>query len=155
MDTRRDEEHGFTLIELLMVVAIIGILLAIAVPTFIGARSRSNDRAAQTLVRNLLVSAKTSDINGTASATDIQTDEPSLHVVSANAEGQAKQSEVSVWVDTVAGEQFMILASRSASGACFAVLEPEHASTRYQSRPAGTCTADSFDPAVGWSDQWN
>src|SRR3954468_10190573 len=155
MDTGMDEEHGFGLIYVLMCVPIIGILLSMAVPTFIGARSRSNDRAAQTLVRNLLVSAKTSDINGTASATDIQADEPSLHVVSANAEGQAKQSEVSVWVDTVAGEQLMILASRSASGACFAVLEPEHASTRYQSRPAGTCTADSFDPAVGWSDQWN
>jgi type IV pilus assembly protein PilA len=159
MDTGRDsdkfDERGFTLIELLMVVAIIGVLLAIAVPTFIGARGRSNDRAAQTLVRNLLVSAKTSAINGTPSATGIQADEPTLHVVAGDAEGHAKQSEVSVWVDTVAGEQFMILASRSESGSCFAVLEPEHAATRYQSRPAGACTADSFDPAVGWSDQWD
>jgi type IV pilus assembly protein PilA len=154
METREDE-RGFTLIELLMVVTIIGVLLAIAVPTFLGARGRSNDRAAQTLVRNLLVSAKTSDINGSASAAGIQADEPTLHVVAANAAAQAKESEVSVWVDTVAGEQFMILASRSASGSCFAVLEPEHASTRYQERPAGApCTADSFDPTVGWSDQW-
>jgi type IV pilus assembly protein PilA len=155
MDTDRDEERGFTLIELLMVVAIIGILLAIAVPTFIGASSRSNDRAAQTLVRNLLVSAKTSAVSGTPSATGIQADEPTLHVVPADSEGQAKQSEVSVRVETVAGEDFMILASRSASGACFAVLEPEHASTRYQSRPAGVCSADSFDPTLGWSDQWD
>jgi type IV pilus assembly protein PilA len=154
-DTTRDDERGFTLIELLMVVAIIGILLAIAVPTFIGARSRSNDRAAQTLVRNLLVSAKTADINGIPSVTGIQADEPTLHVVAADAEGQAKASEVSVLVGEVAGEQFMILASRSASGSCFAVLEPEHASTRYQTRAAGACTADSFDPAVGWSDQWD
>src|SRR5262245_60916461 len=98
MDTTKREEHGFTLIELLMVVTIIGVLLAIAVPTFLGARSRSNDRAAQTLVRNLLVSAKTADLNGTPSATGIQADEPTLHVVPANAVGQAKESEVSVWV---------------------------------------------------------
>lgn len=153
---RRDDETGFTLIELLMVVTIIGVLLAIAVPTFLGARGRSNDRAAQTLVRNLLVSAKTAEISGTASASSIQADEPTLHVVDANAPAQAKESEVSVWVDAVAGERFMILASRSASGSCFAVLEPEHQSTRYQERPAGTpCTADSFDPSVGWSDQWD
>src|SRR4051794_37981163 len=155
MDTRRDDARGFTLIELLIVVAVIGVLLAIAVPTFVGARGRANDRAAQALVRNLLVSAKASDINGTPSATGIQADEPSLHVVAANAEGHVKQNEVSVWVDTLAGEQFMILASRSSSGACYAVLERTDASTRYQSRPAGPCTADSFDPTAVWSDQWD
>jgi type IV pilus assembly protein PilA len=155
MDTGRDDEHGFTLIELLMVVTIIAILLAIAIPIFLGARERSNDRAAQTLVRNLLVSAKTADLNGTPSAASIQADEPSLHVVSASTVGQANESEVSVWVGTVAGEQYMILASRSASGSCFAALEPKYASTRYQSRAAGACTADSFDPTSGWSDQWN
>lgn len=45
-------DDGFTLIELMVVVLIIAILLAIAVPTFLGARQRANDRAAQSNLRN-------------------------------------------------------------------------------------------------------
>jgi type IV pilus assembly protein PilA len=54
----RDDE-GFTLIELMVVVLIIAILLAIAIPTFLGARERANDRAAQSSLRNALTAAKT------------------------------------------------------------------------------------------------
>ena len=56
---RRDEEQGFTLIELMVVVLIIAILIAIAIPTFLGARQRAQDRAAQSDLRNGLTSEKT------------------------------------------------------------------------------------------------
>src|SRR5438094_2551026 len=53
------EERGFTLIELMVVVLIIAILIAIAIPTFLGARQRAQDRAAQSDLRNGLTAEKT------------------------------------------------------------------------------------------------
>lgn len=125
LKARRDnEDEGFTLIELMVVVLIIAILIAIAIPTFLGAREKAQDRGAQSSLRNGLTAAKVlyADDGSYVSATPagLLAVEPSLtFAAAAVASTGANNISVAVSVDnaTFSG------AALSDSGVCFWIAD--------------------------------
>lgn len=61
------DEDGFTVLELIVVVLIIGILVAIAVPTYLGAQNSAYDRSAQSDVVNIVRASASFQLNNNGS----------------------------------------------------------------------------------------
>ena len=136
----QDDERGFTLIELMVVVLIIAILIAIAIPTFLGARERSQNRAAQSSLRNGLTAAKTKftddDAYTSATHTNLPSIEPSLTFLP-GATASTTSKEVSVATPTATVWAAAVLAD---TGTCYSIRDSAAmgGGTKYGEIPSGT-----------------
>jgi type IV pilus assembly protein PilA len=138
---RRDEEEGFTLIELMVVVLIIAILIAIAIPTFLGSRGRANDRAAQSSLRNGVTAAKTiftdtSTYTG-ATAAALTAVEPSLSFLTTVSTGPKVIQVV------LSGANDVILSAQSASNKCYFITDSSTYGTAFAMANNGGCTGQT------------
>jgi type IV pilus assembly protein PilA len=151
------DEGGFTLIELMVVVLIIAILIAIAIPTFLGAQNRSRDRGAQSTLRNSISAAKTiaTDNDGLFATSlgppvvpiafgDLNTAEPAITHAAAGAKKV-------VGVVTAADGTSIVLYTQSASDKWFGMKSTSTGTVSFCSgaaaanvNTAAVCTGTSF-----------
>jgi type IV pilus assembly protein PilA len=172
------EDAGFTLIELMVVLLIMAILLAIAIPTFLGVSGSANDRAAQSNLNTALTNAKSyfqsngqqfvnTTTNLTTLVANLTSQEPSISWVTGPSTGSGT---ISVGVATDGNG--IVLAALSKTNTCWYLVDNEaaEASTTGEAVPstqlaAGTwygataiggssstaCTAASAATAANWN----
>jgi type IV pilus assembly protein PilA len=143
-------EAGFTLIELMVVLLIIAILLAIAIPTFLGVTKSANDRAAQSNLTNAVTEA-----TAIFQANNQTFPTPSTAFSSANTDAYQSSAPEFQWASAAStatnlisvnnkSATELVLAVLSQTGTCWVVDVNENAGTTYGENKAvtsGKCNA--------------
>ncbi|MCL4445358.1 MAG: type II secretion system GspH family protein [Actinobacteria bacterium] len=150
-------ESGFTLIELMVVLLIMAILLAIAIPTFLGVQGGAQDRAAQSNLTTAFTSAKayyanhgSSYVSSASLVAALGTQEPELTFTTGTVALTAKNGLNSISVDVGTAGNSVILADQSKNANnCWYLASTTSTKTSFTSLSASVGT--SYGAGTGTS----
>ena len=146
---RSSDEGGFTLIELLVVILIIGILAAIAIPTFLNQTQKANDSSAKSLAQTAETAMETSATDNNGSYTAI-TNAAALCQVEPSIPCAAAKNQAYLTTATGSATGYTVVVTAAGTSDTFTVIDSAGTITRTCAPGSGSSTGGCASSGASW-----